>query len=422
MAHTGNGLTAGALEFRKESWRGTAGFYRLARTISGAWWLIAPDETPIWWRGVNEVGRGRADEPYAQMVAARFGGEDNASFADEAWRRLTGWGFNAIGPGAAGEFLESGRPHVLTVGFRSTAVPSLRLGGANVPDVFDRRWVDVCQARAAEVAERWRADRDLLGYVPDDGLNWAQLPAATAEGGAPDRPSLLQICLSLEPSMAAYHAAWEFVLAPYGGELAAMAAAWGAELSGRLVLRQWTQEDRALHSPGYRADDERFTREFARRYFGTTAAALREHDSEHLVWGGRFTGIVSTPVLQEAMTATDGLLLAANGAEIEGNSGGLGPWLRDDFAWNLPVFQNHEAAELSGMERMVSGGRAALTKAINHPACVGYNWAAWRAGNAWAVPPWPAGLVFDDDRPVLVHVEPLRSINVRAEAMRVALG
>jgi len=41
------------------------------------------------------------------------------------------------------------------------------------------------------------------------------------------RPSLLQICLSLEPSFPAYHAAWEFTLAAHGGELAAMARACG---------------------------------------------------------------------------------------------------------------------------------------------------------------------------------------------------
>ena len=45
----------------------------------------------------------------------------------------------------------------------------------------------------------------------DNFPGWAQFPATRG------RPSLLQLCLSLEPNFSAYHAAWEFALALHGG-------------------------------------------------------------------------------------------------------------------------------------------------------------------------------------------------------------
>lgn len=423
MAQMGDGVTAGGLEFRKESWRGAPGFFRVARTAGGQWWIVSPDETPMLWRGVNDLGRGRRDEAYAQMVGARFGGEDLPSFADDVWRRLVGWGFNALGAGATAELHDEGRPHVVTVGFMDGAGPVIRLGGAHLPDVFDRDWPARCRQRAGEVCVGRERDRALLGYLTDEALNWAQ---AVGEAGR-ERPSLLQICLSLEPGMAAYHASWEFVLAPYGGELAAMAAAWGVELSGRPAVRQWTQEDRILDTPGYRRDDERFAREFARRYYSETSAAIRERDGNHLILGARFAVSPGAAVWQEATAFTDLLWLpmaerrGVNG--VNPATGDAPPMIVDGFSWHrMPAQRDKADPELSELESMLREGRSALTGLLQDPACCGYTWAAWRAGNAWAVPPWPAGLVFDDDRPVLAHVEPLRSINGRAETTRIARG
>ncbi|MCC5023217.1 MAG: hypothetical protein J6386_10725 [Candidatus Synoicihabitans palmerolidicus] len=76
------------------------------------------------------------------------------------------------------------------------------------------------------------------------------------------RPGLLQVCLSLDPGYAAYHAAWEFVLATRTGGLVQLAADWGVRLPNKESLRQMTQEDEVLDSRAYRAELSRFTREF----------------------------------------------------------------------------------------------------------------------------------------------------------------
>jgi hypothetical protein len=57
-------------------------------------------------------------------------------------------------------------------------------------------------------------------------------------------PRLLQICLSMEPGFFAYHAAWEFVLAPHAGDLAALAREWRVDLPNKEVIRQRTVAER----------------------------------------------------------------------------------------------------------------------------------------------------------------------------------
>jgi hypothetical protein len=174
----------------------------------------------------------------------------------------------------------SAGPWLGAIGFRPELPGvAIRLQGVHLPDVFAPGWAQACQTRATGVCRHGRDDPRLLGWLPDPGLQWRQTAA-----GLPC-PTLLQVCLSLEPQFAAYHAAWEFVLAAHGGNLGAVAAAWETPLPNRESLRQLTHADQVLRSAGHRHDAERFTREFARLYFGAVAAALRNQDSSHLVIG-----------------------------------------------------------------------------------------------------------------------------------------
>src|SRR5690606_24233679 len=104
-----------------------------------------------------------------------------------------------------------GIPHLESLELRRAEHPLIHVGAAQLPDVYDLRWPAVCAARVAAV----NAGPGLAGYLSDRQLGWAQ-PAL--DGSAPTRPTLLQLCLSLDPRFSAYHAAWEFVLAPRGGD------------------------------------------------------------------------------------------------------------------------------------------------------------------------------------------------------------
>lgn len=156
---------------------------------------------------------------------------------------------------------------------------AIHLQGVHLPDVFDPGWVKACAERAAELCRQGLGDARLVGWLTDPDLHWHQSAA-----GLP-RPGLLQVCLSLEPRFAAYHAAWEFALAAHGGDLAAVAGTWETPLTNRESLRQLTHGDRVLSGAGFLHDDERFTREFARLYFAPAVAAIRAQDPAHLVLG-----------------------------------------------------------------------------------------------------------------------------------------
>lgn len=429
MAKPGRIAAAKSPGFTPQSFVGTAGFVRVARTEAGQWWLVDAENRPFFSRGVAAVNRygratGRATQPttYELAVNQRYGPEDSPRFVAAVRERLRAWHCNTLGPGTAPEFFDQGLFFLETVGFRAAAPEAtIKLAGALLPDVFDPRWVDACEGLAAEVCAPLRASRGLIGYCTDHDLHWSQPPLVP--GKRPERPSLLQICLSLEPSFPAYHAAWEFVLAPHGGELGPLAKAWGIE-PNKEALRQLTLGDQPLSSAGYRRDLERFTREFAHRYFHTCAAAIRRCDPHHLVLGCVFEAPPGAAVLAESVSpAVD--LLAVHGADVEVYDGVDAyarvtalPVLLTGFSWTAESFltAKPDARRLTTVERMLANGRGALTRAFAHPALVGYawsNWADWPEDG----PPFGRGVVHVDDGEAREHTELLTELNQRAESL-----
>jgi hypothetical protein len=281
------------------------------------------------------------------------------------------------------------------------------------------------------VAAERAASRDLIGYFTDEELNWAQPDgeAGEAAGTRAPRPSLLQICLSLEPSYPAYHAAWEFTLAAHGGEIATLARAWGVDLPNKEALRQLTLADAAVPGAGYRRDQDRFAREFAGRYFSVAAKALRRHDPNHLILGCRFAADPGAAILAECgPPQVDVLSLGADDetlpARIEAAHAARGmPVLVGEFGWTGAAFKREaaagEAPERTTIERMLARGRATLERAVVHPATVGYAWPRWADRDGQRAP-FGDGLVHIDDREAHEHTELFSLLNRRCAALRLA--
>ncbi|HEY0947543.1 MAG TPA: hypothetical protein VGD81_19830 [Opitutaceae bacterium] len=376
------------VDFKSETVRGGDGCFRVGQSRSGQWWLVAPDGSPFFGCGIEGVRRIEGGPAVRGAVA-----------------RLRGWHFNLLSAGSAVEFRGLGLPHLESLELRRAGDVLFRLGGAQLPDVFDPRWPAACVARVANVS----ATRDLIGLVTDAELGWAQ-PSA---GGAEPRPSLLQICLSLDPRYAAYHAAWEFVLAPRGGELATLARAWRLVLPNRESLRQWTHEARAIATPGYLEDNARFTREFAQRYFRIAAAAVRDQLPGRLIFGAPCA--VLPRGVRESLASWSDVDLAT--APV---SGAERPVFVMGFNWTASA-ATAVAAEpdsLSPLERMLRRGRSALEALVADPAVVGYSWSDYAQGDFLRDAPLSRGLLYENGWPAHQHVQPLASINARAEASR----
>jgi len=386
MALFTNALT----DFRGETLRGSPGFFRVGRTHAGQWWLIDGSDRPFFAKAVHGVSA-QANEVH-----------DPAA-------RLRSWGFNALGAASGRLYLEEGLPFLATVDFGAKATP-VHLAGVRLPDVFNSDWPKDAQRRAAEVCAPLAESSEVIGWLTDDCPGW---PSAAAE----ERPGLLQVCLSLEPGLAAYHAAWEFVCALYGHAINGLTRAWGLTLTNKESLRAMTRQDRGIATRGYRRDDERWTREFAQRYFSTATSAIREQAPHHLVLGCRWGGPVSAALRQACASVAD--VCFVDHTEIPDN--GSAPVMVGDFSWvSARFFDGLSSRRMLGptkVERMLRRGRLALTRAVGHPAVVGYAWSRWhdRSGE---LPPFGTGLVRKDETEAREHTELLTAVNDRVEEIR----
>lgn len=381
-------------DFKPASLRGTPGYFRLGQTQAGQWWLIDPADRPFFARTVHGV---QAQADSAQDPAAR----------------LRAWGFNTLGCGSDRLYFEDGLAVMAAVDF-AKGDGVIAGGGLRWPDVFDAAWPERADARAAEVCTPLAEQRELIGWFTDDR------PALPA-GGAAERPGWLQVCLSLEPGFAAYHAAWEFALALHGGRLEAMAKAWGVTLANKEALRELTRREQGIATRGYARDDLRWAQEFARRYFEVATAAIRAHAPNHLVLGCRWGGPAGA-VWRTAGRAPAVDVRVVDYADLATEPAGTaGPVLLADFCWATEEFFGAPAGRrgqrLTTVERMLRRGRLALGRAVAHPAVVGYAWSRWR-DRAGEQPPLGSGLVHTNDAEAREHTELLTEINQRVEELR----
>jgi len=364
--------------------------------LNGTWSLIAPDDELFSARAVNGVfaSADSTHDPIAQ---------------------LRGWGFNALGAAAAGELRDEGLPFVATVDF-SDAVSPIRAEGIRLPDVFDPEWGASAMLRASAVCPKWSDRRDLIGWMTDDALGWGG-----ADGSG--RSTLLQVCLSLEPSFAAYHAAWEYVLAAHAGQMSRVSRAWGTPIENKGVVRELTRGDRGLVSPGFLRDNVTWTREFARRYFAGASAAIRAHDNQHLILGAREAAGIGGPTDGSAWLAECVFPLVDVAWVHTRNVGRLAvdPQWAGNFSWAAPSYWNaparSRARAVTAVERMLRQGRASLRAVIAHPAVVGYSWDAWVDEPA-EQPPFARGLVHRNHVEAREHTELLADLNHRVDTLR----
>jgi hypothetical protein len=401
--------------FRASTIRGTEGFFRAGQDEAGRWWLIDGDGRPFFCRAVHGVRA--AAVPVDETVGGRAEASGPYAPGEHAATRLRRWGFNAAGVGGDASAHEDGLAFVASVDFCRTGT-TIQAPGVRLPDVFAPDWPQLAALRAHDVCAPWVTNRALIGWLADDRPGWTQPGAG--------KPGLLQVCLSLEPGFAAYHAAWEFTLALHGGRIEALARSWGLPVANKETVRAWTRAEQALGTRGYLRDEARWTREFARRYFAGTAAAIRDADPNHLVLGCRFGGPVSDAVRAEYVyPAVDVALLDWSELGVTGASHRAaltGPVLLGDFCWADAAFRatlstGRGARRWTTIELMLRKGRAALERAARHPAVAGYVWRQW-LDEPGEQPPFARGLVHLNGTEAREHTELLSTFNARAEALR----
>jgi agarase len=394
-------------ELRVETARGAPGFFRAAQDATGRWWLVDAGDQSFFCRAVHGVRDGPPDADADRPMTA------------DAAARLRRWGFNAVVCSSGRVGRDDGLAFIASVDFAREG-GLIHAPGVRLPDVFAPDWPHLAHQRAATVCPPLAGERTLIGWVTDDAAGWAQ-PEPTGDAGGPRRPTLLQICLSLEPAFAAYHAVWEFVLASHGGRLAAVAHAWGVPLANKEVVRELTRTEHGLASRGYLRDQARWTAEFARRYFTTTAAAIRAADPNHLVLGCRGARPLGASVLAACGAPAIDVALVDWRELPPANQPATAPLLAGDFCWAEEKFIAPAMAgrrhELTSVERMLRRGRAAFARVARHPAVCGYVWPQW-LDEPGEQPPFAHGLVHGNGAEAREHTELLADLNARAATLR----
>lgn len=383
--------------FKPESFKGAPGFYRVAQTLGGNWWLLDPQSRPV-------------------FVAALVEGDDRGPTEAQARE----WGFSARVrvKERRDETVSHAVPRLITLHL-SDGGPVIHSGGARLPDVFDPRWHQHAHEQAQRGCAPWLEDPDIMGWRPDDSLEWAW---SEPEG----RPTLLQLCLSLEPSHAAYHAAWEFALALHEGSFERMSAAWQVPLTNKEMLRSWTQEERGIDSPGYQADHRLWSEQFIIRYCAIVGSLLRDLVPAHLRFGplsGK--GPEPEPLAHQVALAFDVRSVRWTPGAVT-DEPGEGPIWREGFTWATERLYGPEPGpdDLAGatrVERMLQRGRTEFARMVQDRSTLGWTWAPSEEP-LLAKTPFSSRLLRSDGMPAYEHTDQLTQLNLRAGERRALLG
>ena len=261
------------------------GFYRVERDAAGAWRLKDPAGKPTVWLGVDHVKfngfRCEAENNrmrYRETNIRRF--VTRPAWASNTVERLRSWGFNALGAGCDNADLKGfglGRTVFLALGDSATSddekdhehhlAKNLHTPGTAFPNVFNPDFAEQCDRAAAKACAVNRDDPEVLGYFIDNELAWE------GRNRGATRPWGLFDAACAKPQGNTARTAVEAFLEKQGLKI-------GDDIP--VAVKQ------------------RFVGLVAMKYFSVASAAIRRHDSNHLVLGCRFAGAVVPDVVWKA--------------------------------------------------------------------------------------------------------------------------
>lgn len=254
------------------------------RNDSDRWWLVAPDGTRFFSRGVNcLLPRDGAVKP----TSVGYDVTGTPGFDSDAWARATraraaSWGFNTVGSWSDDAIYAGGMPFTVTLHMT---------GNADIIKVFDDDYDSMIRHRAATMIAKWAGSKSLIGYFTDNELPWY------GEWGWPSGPpTLLDRFAQLPASNKGKQALVAFLRARYAGDFTTFQESWDVDARSFDDLAAAT----ALHGKtGKAAEDvEAFMGVVAEQYGSVVSRVLKEMDPHHLNLGVRIAGYAPEPVIR----------------------------------------------------------------------------------------------------------------------------
>lgn len=390
------------LIFDPASYKGSSGYFRVAKTREGQWWFLTPDGQPFYYKGVCAVNRagtmgGRRAQPgpYAATIDRKYNYPNSPdAFVNASLNTLRSHGFNALGAWATEEFFNRGMPFTEIIEFfkEGPFLPSVN-NREGLPDLFDPQWMINADRKARALCAPLRYSKDLVGYFTDNEIGFGKIEDTQFDLGFQAGQfdySLLRLVLAMDSSRAAYKDAWKFVLNRHGNSFQTLSDHWKVEIRKSEDMKILNNMKARISDPSYDADAAAFSKWYAERYFKIVNELIRRYDPNHLILGCRFGGPPPFYVL-DAMKPWVDVISANNYQPILYDRydtiyryTGL-PLLIGEVSWNTDLFKQLPYASerdmpLSLKERMFKAGTMTLQQAARHDGIVGFTWYRWVQG------------------------------------------
>ena len=387
------------LIFDPSSYKGTSGYFRIAKTTEGQWWFVTPDGQPFYYKGVCAVnragtmgGRRALPGPYAATIDRKYNYQQSPdAFVTASLHTLRTHGFNALGAWATEEFFNKGMPFTEIIEFfkEGPFLPSAN-GKGGLPDIFDPEWMVNADRKARALCTPLRYSRELVGYFTDNEIGFGKVEDTQFDLGFQAGQfdySLLRLVLAMDSSRAAYKEAWKFVLERHGNSFRTLSQDWKVAIANSEDMKMLNNMKARIQDPSYDADAAAFSKWYAERYFKISHDLIRRYDPNHLILGCRFGGPPPFYVL-DAMKPWVDVISANNYQPILYDRydtlykyTGL-PLLIGEVSWATDPFKmipyaSEKSIPLTQKERMFRSGTNTLTRTALHDGIVGFTWYRW---------------------------------------------
>lgn len=332
--------------------------YRV-QTIDGVDWFLDPHANPVMIAALNGIhlassarqnlDAGAIDQRSAQILA-----------------ELNRLHFNALGPDADADLWHRGLPYLISL---DVSAHLAALTQSQIPDVWGDSFVSRVNSIAQDACAPRAADRQLIGYFSDDGLNWL--------GGANAPAALLTYYLNLPVSSGGRQEALDFVRLRYGDDIRRLNRAWhiNARDFEQAHIHDWTV-------PAYAADGDAFLTKVLAHYLQVVADAIHAADQNHLFLGARIdptvlpSGTGATPPAWQVLTSAN--VISVSISPMHDATAMIHALAK---ATNRPLFVAFKGCYAPAVS---------MGALLAEPSVVGYLWepgADWEAGSCSMVDP-----------------------------------
>lgn len=283
--------------FDASSIRGTAGYFRVAKTTQGQWWFLDPDNKPFYYRGICAVNRagtagGRRANPgaYAVTVDRKYNYQASPdAFVEACKNKLLDLNFNAYGAWATEEFFNKGVPFTEIIEFfkEGPFLPSIN-EKQGLPDIFHPDWLIAADRKARALCSPLRSSKLLVGYFTDNEIGFGKADDFGLDLGFTAGQfdfALLRLVLGMKSGEPACEFAWNFLLNRHHNSFKELSDAWQVNITSKEDVKKLNESKTLIPGKAFGEDAQAFVELYAKRYFEITNKCIRRYDPNHLILG-----------------------------------------------------------------------------------------------------------------------------------------